>query len=109
MKPRGRPKKQRIFTDTPKINQFSPRGKPGRPDETSLDADEFEAIRLADFFGKPQKDAARSMKISQQTFSRILIKARKAIAEAIVKGNTIRIKTSDRAYKPRKDQDKCNT
>jgi predicted DNA-binding protein (UPF0251 family) len=91
MKPRGRPKKQRILAGNPKVSQFSPRGKPGRPDETSLDADEFEAIRLADFFGKPQKEAAQSMGISQQTFSRILIKARKAIASAIVKGNTIRI------------------
>lgn len=91
MKPRGRPKKQRIITSEPKINQFSPRGKPGRPDETILIADEFEAIRLADFFGMSQKEAARSMKISQQTFSRIINKARKAIAEAIVKGNIIRI------------------
>ncbi len=91
MKPRGRPKKQRILTSSPKINQFSPRGKPGRPDETNLNADEFEAIRLADFFGMSQKEAAKSMKISQQTFSRIIKKAHKVIAEAIVKGNIIRI------------------
>lgn len=91
MKPRGRPKKQRVLASEPKINQFSPRGKPGRPDETSLNTDEFEAIRLADFLGMSQKEAAKSMKISQQTFSRILKKAHKAMAEAIVKGNTIRI------------------
>lgn len=91
MKPRGRPKKQRIVTSEPKISQFSPRGKPGRPDETILTADAFEAIRLADFFGMSQKEAAGSMKISQQTFSRIIKKAHKAIAEAIVKGNIIRI------------------
>ncbi len=91
MKPRGRPKKQRIVGSNPKISQFSPRGKPGRPDETTLNADEFEAIRLADFFGMSQKEAARSMKISQQTFSRIIKKAHKAVAEAIIKGNIIRI------------------
>lgn len=91
MKPRGRPKKQRILTSSPKINQFSPRGKPGRPDETILTTDELEAIRLADFFGMSQKEAAKSMKISQQTFSRIIKKAHKALAEAIVKGNIIKI------------------
>ena len=97
MKPRGRPKKQRILTSNPKISLFSPRGKPGRPDETTLGADEFEAIRLTDFFGKPQKEAAQSMRISQQTFSRILIKARKTIAGAIVRGTTIRIKERDKS------------
>ncbi len=91
MKPSGRPKKKRVVGDNPKISQFSPRGKPGRPDETILNTDEFEAIRLADFLGMSQKEAAESMKISQQTFSRIIKSARKAMAEAIVKGNTIRI------------------
>lgn len=88
---RGRPKKYRLVRQDPKISQFSPRGKPGRPDETTLNADEFEAVRLADFLGMSQKEAAELMKISQQTFSRIMKSARKAVAEAIVKGNTIRI------------------
>jgi len=36
MKPRGRPKKYRIVHRDPKISQFSPRGRPGRPDEIDL-------------------------------------------------------------------------
>lgn len=91
MKPRGRPKKQRKIGVNPRITQFSPRGKPGRPDETELKMDEFEAIRLADFIHLSQKKAAESMGISQQTFSRILCRARRAIAEAIVKGAIIKI------------------
>ncbi|MEI6632099.1 MAG: DUF134 domain-containing protein [bacterium] len=91
MKPRGRPKKCRIIRADPRISQFSPRGKPGRPDEVTLNMDQFEALRLADFNGLAQKEAAKSMQISQQTFSRILKKAHKAIAEALVKGNIIRI------------------
>ena len=51
MRPRGRPKKYRIVRQDPKISQFSPRGKPGRPDEVNLTMDEYEAIRLADFLG----------------------------------------------------------
>ncbi|MBM3255724.1 MAG: DUF134 domain-containing protein [Candidatus Omnitrophica bacterium] len=91
MRPRGRPKKYRIIRADPRISQFSPRGKPGRPDEITLNMDQFEALRLADFKGLTQKEAAKSMQISQQTFSRIIKKAHKAIAQALVKGNIIRI------------------
>lgn len=91
MKPRGRPKKYRVVRVDPKIIQFSPRGKPGRPDEIDLSMDEFEAVRLADFMGFSQKEAAKSMHISQQTFSRILKRAHKTLAEGIVRGRTIKI------------------
>jgi len=91
MKPRGRPKKQRIVQAEPRISQFSPRGRPGRPDETELAMDEFEAMRLADFMGLNQKEGARSMGISQQTFSRIIKKAHKAVAVGIVRGKIIKI------------------
>ena len=91
MKPRGRPKKYRIVQKDPRINQFSPRGKPGRPDEAVLTMDEFEAIRLADFEGHSQEKAAKSMRISQETFSRVLNKARRQVADAIVNGKIIKI------------------
>ena len=91
MKRRGRPKKYRIVRVDPRISQFSPRGKPGRPDEIDLAMDEFEAIRLADFRGLEQEKAAESMHISQQTFSRILKRAHNAIADAIVQGKIIKI------------------
>ncbi len=91
MRPRGRPKKYRIVHQDPRISQFSPRGKPGRPEEIDLGLDEFEAVRLADFKCQNQLEAAKSMHISQQTFSRILKRAHKAIADAIVHGKIIRI------------------
>jgi len=91
VKPRGRPKKYRIVKTYPKISQFSPRGRPGRPDEMELKMDEFEAVRLADFTGLSQKEAAKSMRISQQTFSRIIKKARKKIADSLINGKIIRI------------------
>ncbi len=91
MKRRGRPKKYRIVRVDPRISQFSPRGRPGRPDEIDLAMDEFEAIRLGDFMGLYQEKAAESMHISQQTFSRILKRAHKAIADAIVQGKIIKI------------------
>lgn len=91
MKPRGRPKKYRIVQKDPQISQFSPRGRPGRPDEVELRIDELEAVRLADFSGKSQQEAAKSMRISQQTFSRILSRAHRQISEALVNGKIIRI------------------
>lgn len=88
---RGRPKKLKFVQGNPKISQFSPRGKPGRPDEVDLTYEEFEALRLADYLRLGQKEAARSMKISQQTFSRILNKARRLIATALNNGAAIKI------------------
>ncbi len=88
----GRPKKYRIVRYDPKISFFSPRGRPGRPDQAVLTMDEFEAIRLADNLCLSQKEAAGSMHVSQQTFSRILKKGRKIIADAIAHGKSIKIR-----------------
>ncbi len=88
---RGRPVKVKTIRKKPPISQFSPRGRIGRPGYAGLKFEEFEAIRLADHTGLSQKDAARFMDISQQTFSRILRNARKNIAKAIVNGDIIRI------------------
>lgn len=92
MSRRGRPGKYRIVRVDPKISQFSPRGRPGRPEEVEIGMDEYEAIRLADYQGLNQKEAAKSMRISQQTFSRILKKARQLTAKGITTGSAIRIK-----------------
>jgi len=92
MKPRGRPKKRRLVQKEPEIHRYSPRGKPGRPEEIVLGLDQFEALRLADYQALSQKEAAKSMGISQQTFSRILKKARQAMADAMVNGKIISIK-----------------
>ncbi|MDP2831492.1 MAG: DUF134 domain-containing protein [Candidatus Omnitrophota bacterium] len=91
MRARGRPRKYRIVKVDPKINQFSPRGRPGRPNEVELKMDEFEALRLADYQSLSQKEAAKSMHISQQTFSRILRKAHKLVAKGITTGSAIKI------------------
>ena len=91
-RPRGRPKKPRKIVKEPYIRQFSPRGRHGRPGYVTLALDEYEALRLADFLGYSQKEAAESMKVSQQTFSRILRRARKTVSEGIALGLLINIK-----------------
>ncbi|MBL7131851.1 MAG: DUF134 domain-containing protein [Candidatus Omnitrophica bacterium] len=91
MKPKGRPKKIRLIQEVPKIDQFSPRGKPGRPNEIELSIDQFEAIRLVDYKGLRQSQAARQMGLSRQTVGRILKQAHKRISDAIINGKIIRI------------------
>lgn len=90
MKPKGRPKKVRLVQGEPKIAQFSPRGRPGRPDEVELTIDQYEAIRLADFRGMKHIQASKYMGISRQTFGRILKEAHKKLSEGLVIGKIIR-------------------
>ncbi|MFC1590667.1 DUF134 domain-containing protein [Candidatus Omnitrophota bacterium] len=91
MKPRGRPKKTRLVQGGPRIAQFSPRGRPGRPDEVELTVDQFEAIRLADYKGLEQRQACKLMGISRPTFTRVLMAARKKVADGLVNGKIIKI------------------
>jgi len=73
-----------------KANYFKPQGVPMRHlDEVILSKEEMEAIKLKDFDGLEQTEAAEKMKTSQSTYQRILASARTKIAEAIVKGKAL--------------------
>ena len=62
-------------------------------EEVVLSMDELEAIRLADYEGLYHEDAAVRMKISRQTFGRILYEAHKRVAECLIKGKALKIET----------------
>ncbi len=71
---------------------FRPKCKPlNELDGVVLSIDEFEAMRLACLEGMKQKDAAKVMKISRPTFSRIVASACKKVTEALVNVKAIRI------------------
>jgi len=91
MKSKGRPKKIRLVKGEPKIAQFSPRGRPGRPDEIELSVDEFEALRLVDYKNMKQWQACKFLDISRPTLTRILKKARNKVSDGLVNGKIIRI------------------
>ena len=92
MASKGRPKKVRYIQKMPKIVQFSPRGKPGRPDEIELSIDQFEAFKLADYQGFNQTQGALAMRLSRASFGRILREARRRIADALTHGKIIKIR-----------------
>jgi hypothetical protein len=87
-----RPKKTRWIKCSPKERCFKPLCKPlSQAEEIYLSLDEFEAIRLACLEGLKQVDAAKKMKISRPTFSRIITSAHKKIADGLVNIKVIRI------------------
>lgn len=87
-----RPKKDRLVAFNPKINYFKPRGIPVLDlEEVCLTVDEREAVRLADFIGLSHAEAGGRMGVSRATFGRIIQRARKIIADAIVNGKAVRV------------------
>jgi uncharacterized protein len=87
-----RPQHCRRIGALPANSVFKPAGVPARTlDEVVLTVDEFEALRLADYEGLYQEQAAGRMGVSRQTFGRIVEAARKKVAQALVKGMVLRI------------------
>ena len=75
---------------------FEPRGVPvPLLDEVCLDMGELEALRLADYEGLYQEEAAKQMNISRATFGRIIENAHRKIAEAILQGKALRIEPEE--------------
>ncbi len=87
-----RPKKTRWIKCVPGERCFKPLCKPlDKLEDVYLTLDEFEAVRLACLEGLKQIDAAKRLKISRPTFSRILTSAQNKIADGLVNIKAIRI------------------
>ena len=87
-----RPKKTRWVKRLPRERCFKPKCKPlSEVDCVKLSIDEFEALRLADLQKMYQVEAAKKMKVSRSTFSRIVESARAKIADALVNIKAIKI------------------
>ena len=86
---------RRRISYMPGISHFAPIGGPSLPEEINLTIDEFEALRLKDFKGLEQEKAAKEMEISQPTFHRLILGARKKVADALVNNKIIKIKGGD--------------
>jgi len=88
----ARPKCCRTIGELPVCSVFKPVGlQDSTLEEIVLSIDEFEAIRLADLEGLYQEQAAVRMKVSRQTFGRIVESARRKVARALVDGLALRM------------------
>jgi len=85
-----RPQKRRVVAYNPDISYFKPRGIPLIDlEEVQITIDEYEALRLSDLMDMPYEEAANKMKVSRATFGRIVRRARKTVADALINGKAI--------------------
>ncbi len=85
-----RPHKNRMVAYNPDISSFKPRGIPLIDlEEVQITIDEYEALRLSDLMDMSYEEAANKMKVSRATFGRIVRRARKTVADALINGKAI--------------------
>jgi len=88
----SRPQRTKLVKFMPCIKGFKPFGRNrGQQQLVILTVDEFEVIRLLDYIGLSQEEAATEMQISRPTLTRIYEHARNSIAKAFVEGASISI------------------
>ena len=87
-----RPKRKRFLASPPSIDGLKPFGVPMKNLEpVVLLFEEYEAIKLADYEGLSQLEAAKRMEVSRPTFTRVYEKARKSMAQSLVEGKALLI------------------
>jgi predicted DNA-binding protein (UPF0251 family) len=92
----GRPKKCRWVETAPGVTFFKPRGIPLRELELAvITVDELEAMRLADYLEMTQEEVAQKMQVSRPTVTRMLARAHRTVAAALVHGKAICIEGGD--------------
>lgn len=87
-----RKKRHRQVEAEPPCGLFKPAGQPARGAQpVVLELDGYEALRLADYEGMAQKEVAEQLEVSRPTVTRILHKAREAVATALAEGRPLAI------------------
>jgi len=86
----SRPQENRIEYALPPYSKFKPLGVNGQ-DLIQLQNDEFEAFYLADYMGLSNATAAGIMKISCSSFTRLIEKSRKKIADFLIQGKLLTV------------------
>jgi len=78
--------------EPPLFTEFKPVGVAAKSlRQNRLTIDEYEAVRLADLQGYSHEEAAEEMRISRSTFSRLVVGARRKIADSLVNGKVLLI------------------
>lgn len=92
----SRPRKCRWVVREPGVTFFKPQGISLKTlEHAQITVDELEALRLSDYEGLSHEVVAQQMKVSRPTVTRMLAKAHRAVADALVNGKAIRIEGGD--------------
>ena len=83
--------------------RFSPE-RPAHREAVELTVEEYEALRLMDYLGLNQKEAAAQMGVARTTVQRIYAQARRKLAVFLVEGRPLQIGGGSYALGP---QDCC--
>ncbi|MDY0023443.1 MAG: DUF134 domain-containing protein [Candidatus Izemoplasmatales bacterium] len=85
-----RPPKPRIICHQPKYLVYGPKGiRANSSDKLTMMIDELETIRLIDYLGYTQEEAAEQMAVARTTVQRIYNDARKKVATSLIDGKII--------------------
>ena len=87
-----RRKRQRRLLAPPSIKGFSVFGSKKRTEQVVLYFEEYESIKLLDFDGLTQEEAAVHMDVSRPTLTRVYEAARNKVAKAMVEGRDLLIR-----------------
>lgn len=86
----SRPPKPRMICEFPDYSVFGPKGaKMNKLKQVAMNIDEWETIKLIDYMGFTQEQAADHMKVARTTVQRIYNLARQKVAEMFVEGTAI--------------------
>jgi len=89
----ARPQKSRKVLNPPKMKGFKPFGMPlCKAEPVIMKFEEYESLKLINYDGLQQDQAAKLMNVSRPTFTRIYNKALNLIAKSFVEGKAIEIK-----------------
>jgi predicted DNA-binding protein (UPF0251 family) len=82
-----------VINGLPRANRFIPASLEGTPilgeEQVKMTIDEYEALRLVDYEGLLQEEAAHRMGVSRGTVWRCLNSARRKVATMLVEGREL--------------------
>ena len=85
-----RTEKNRIVHAPPLFTEFKPIGVRVKDlKQIPISLDEFESVKLADYQGLTHAEGADEMGVSRSTFTRMVERARKKIADFIIEGHVL--------------------
>lgn len=86
----GRPTKPRVLRGPSNYSSFFPSSE-GSPEPVVIYPDEMEALRLVDYLGLNQEEAAQSMGVSRGTVWRCVDSGRRKLITMVIEGRTLTV------------------